>query len=136
MPQPLKHKKSRQTHRKEGVKPDPTAKARVRAWRERRANKAAEAEYKEKQDQQRARYLNAHPWLPEFFTMIGIDPMTVRVSLYAWRLLGADLVTLRKAWKRAATATHPDRGGDPAKAARLNELWGQYQKLRGCNHAS
>lgn len=131
MPQPLKYKKSRQTHRKEGVEPDPTAKARMRAYRERRANKAAEAEYKEKQDRRRANYFHHNPWLPEFFTMIGIDPMTVRVSLYAWQLLGQDFVTVRAAWKRTFAAIHPDRGGDPAQAVRLNELWTKYQQLRG-----
>ena len=43
MPQPLKYKKSRQTHRKEGVKSDPTAKERVRAWRKRKLDAAAKA---------------------------------------------------------------------------------------------
>ena len=40
MPMPLKHKKSRQKHRKEGAKPDPTAKYRVRAWRKRKLDAA------------------------------------------------------------------------------------------------
>lgn len=70
-------------------------------------------------------------WLPEFFTMVGIDPEeAIWVGAYG-RLVPAvrvDLVTVHKAWKRAAARLHPDRdGGDATKMTRLNELWSKYE---------
>ena len=68
-------------------------------------------------------------WLPEFITLIGLNP-DKEIFVGAWGMsptMRVDLVTAQKAWKRAAAKIHPDRGGDPAKAARLNELWSLYE---------
>ena len=117
MPQPLKHKKSRQTHRKEGAQPDPTAKARVRAYRQRLRDEAARAAYEQKCAREMKFLRSIGSPFPEFFDMIGIkSPYT-----------SYDFV--QKAWKQTLMAIHPDRGGDPAKAARLNQLW-QFYKQR------
>src|SRR5208282_758430 len=68
-------------------------------------------------------------WLPEFITLIGLNPdKEIFVGAYGTSpIMRVDLVTVQKAWKRAAAKIHPDRGGDPAKAARLNELWSLYE---------
>jgi hypothetical protein len=70
-------------------------------------------------------------WLPELLTMIGIDPEeAIWVGLYGLfePTMKVSLVTVHTAWKRAAARLHPDRpDGDPAKAARLNELWAKYE---------
>jgi hypothetical protein len=39
--------------------------------------------------------------------------------------------SLKAAWKLQATALHPDKGGDPVRAANLNELWARIRKLYG-----
>jgi len=114
---PLKHKKSRQKHRKEGAKPDPTAKYRVRAWRKRKLDAAARVAYEEKCAREMNFLRGIGSPTAELFDMIGIkSPYT-----------SYDFV--QKAWKRTLMTIHPDRGGDPAKAARLNQLW-QFYKQR------
>jgi hypothetical protein len=117
MPMPLKHKKSRQNHRKEGVEPDPTAKYRMGAWRKRKLDAAAKAGYEEKcaREMESLRRIG-NPFV-ELFDMIGIK------SPYS------SFEFVRKAWKATLVTLHPDRGGDPAKAARLNQLW-QFYKQR------
>lgn len=117
MPQPLKYKKSRQTHHKEGVEPDPTAKERVRAWRKRKLDAAAKAAYEERCARDMAFLRNIGSPISEFFDLIGIKSPH------------ASFEFVREAWKRAAVTLHPDHGGDPQKAARLNELW-QFYKQR------
>jgi hypothetical protein len=70
-------------------------------------------------------------WLPEFLTMIGIDPtQAIFVGAYGklTPTVRVDSVTVHKAWKRAAARLHPDRdGGDATKMTRLNELWSKYK---------
>lgn len=132
MPQPLKHKKSRQTHRKEGATPDPTAKERVRFWREAKSHSMTSKEYRaylkagfarRREQYQYLRKLRGDDLLDDFAVITG---GTV-----------TDYETTRVLWKRNAIRLHPDRpDGDAAKATRLNELWTMIQKLRGWNHAS
>lgn len=35
---------------------------------------------------------------------------------------------VKRAYRQTAVKLHPDRGGDAAKMARLNELWGRIEK--------
>jgi hypothetical protein len=114
---PLKHKKSRQKHRIEGAEPDPTAKHRVRAYRQRKRDEARRVAYEERCAREMDGLRRIGSPIPEFFDLIGIKNPHV----------GLDFV--QKAWKRELIAIHPDHGGDPAKAARLNELW-QFYKQR------
>ena len=45
---------------------------------------------------------------------------------------GTDYESARLLWKRNAALLHPDRkGGDAVKATRLNELWTTIQKIKG-----
>ncbi len=121
---PLKHKKSRQKHRKEGAKPDPTAKYRVRFWREAKSHDMTVPQYRawieeQKQKRYEARKAEREDWkrrsgVAEFELMIG---GTV-----------TDFKSTHALWKRTAFSLHPDRGGDPAKMARLNELWAKVQQ--------
>jgi hypothetical protein len=70
-------------------------------------------------------------WLPELLTMIGIDPEeAIWVGAYGRfePTMRVDLVTVHRAWKRAAVRLHPDReGGDATKMTGLNELWARYE---------
>lgn len=124
MPRPRKYRRSIVEHRG-GVLPkklDPTAKNRMRAYRNRLREKACAAEETAARAACQARRARLYPWLPEFYALIGIDPAQTN----------ADSVTIRAAWKRNAALLHPDRtDGDAAKAARLNELWGLYQRILG-----
>ena len=52
----------------------------------------------------------------EFITMVNEDS-TQAISYEA----------AKRAYRRAAITLHPDRGGDPAKMARLNELWSRVE---------
>jgi hypothetical protein len=104
MPQPLKYKKSVQAHRKEGAKPDLTAKNRMRAWRKKRRDALKQA------DRQ----------FDRLYRFIGIH----------------DYELAKAAWRKAMIEIHPDHGGDPASAARVNEAWGKYKKQEGWTHVS
>jgi hypothetical protein len=47
-----------------------------------------------------------------------------------------DYALATHAYKQAMVEIHPDHGGDPASAARVNEAWGKYKKQGGWTHAS
>jgi hypothetical protein len=133
MGRPRIHRRSAVTQRPTTARPpDPTAKNRMRAYRDRLRETAEKKAYEERQTRQREILFCWSPWLPEFLSMISIDAaQAVCVSSYGFQpKLKVDFVTARAAWKRAAVRLHPDRpDGDEAKAKRLNELWAMYQLL-------
>lgn len=136
MPQPCKYRPAATVNR-EGVKPDPTSAARMRAYRKRKLNaereaertfdKAYQAAYEQRQREGRA-HIFTGPDSPlwEFYRMLGLRPLEGEV-------MGCEAI--RQAWKRNAARLHPDRpDGDAVKAARLNELRAMVMKIRGWNH--
>lgn len=136
MPMPLKHKKSRQKHRKEGAKPDPTAKYRVRFWREAKSHDMTVPQYRAYLEEQfRRRRARAADYAERRRRLFGFDLLDEFAAITGGTV--TDYESTRVLWKRNAVRLHPDRpDGDAVKAARLNELWTSIQKLRGWNHAS
>lgn len=52
-----------------------------------------------------------------------------------WTVLGvrrnADAATVRRAYRRRAFETHPDRGGSHAEAVAVNRAWAEIRKAKG-----
>lgn len=48
--------------------------------------------------------------LPDYYAILRVAPT-------------ADLITIKRAYRRRATECHPDHGGDHREMAKVNEAW-------------
>lgn len=91
--------------------------------------------YEAQKAKKRERVLKMPAWsgLPEFLTMVGLDPeKAIFVGAYGGfePRIKVDFVTAHAAWKRTLTQLHPDKqNGDEVQATRLNELWAKYKGM-------